>query len=134
MQGSQRPLDRCNAMERGVRSRADLKGTIASACMSGDGNLIAMATNLGDVLYVTHTSKFVMKKKKKVPVLGLEYGHIDVLDRENGVLRLSKSTLNAKKTNKSDMYWLTSCISGDQNQYILGYGGADNVFVVECIN
>lgn len=117
-----------------VRRRADLKATIASACMSEDGNLIAMTTNLGDVLYVTHASKFVLSGKEKITVLGLDYGHIDVLDKEQGVLRLAKSTLNANKTNKSDAYWLTCCISGDQNRYILGYGGANNVFVVECIN
>ena len=117
-----------------MRRRADLKATIASACMSEDGNLIAMTTNLGDVLYVTHASKFLLSGKEKITVLGLDYGHIDVLDKEQGVLRLGKSTLSANKTNKSDSYWLTCCISGDQNRYILGYGGANNVFVVECIN
>ena len=122
------------AVERIVRRRADLKATIANACMSEDGNLIAMTTNLGDVLYVTHTSKLVLSGKEKVTVLGLDYGHIDVLNKEQGVLRLGKSSLNMNKTNKSDAYWLTCCISGDQNRYILGYGGANNVFVVECIN
>ena len=71
---------------------------------------------------------------EKVPVLGLDYGHIDVLDKERSALRLSKSALAAKKTNKSDAYWLSCCIAGDQNRYVVGYGGVDNVFVVECIN
>ena len=102
--------------------------------MSADGNLIVVATNLGDVLYVTHSSKFVLSGKEKVPVLGLDYGHIDVLDKERSALRLSKSALATKKTNKSDAYWLSCCITGDQSRYVVGYGGVDNVFVVECIN
>ena len=115
-----------------VKSRCDLKGSIVDACLSDDANRIVLITDLGDAFMVSDNSKWVLNSRDKASVIGLEYGHIERVDKERNVYRVCKSSLNYKRGNKPDTYWLTCTCVCEGGRYIVGYGGLDNLFVVEC--
>ena len=64
-----------------VKSRCDLKGSIVDACLSDDANRIVLITDLGDAFMVSDNSKWVLNSRDKASVIGLEYGHIERVDK-----------------------------------------------------
>ena len=119
---------------RTVKSRCDLKASIVDACLSDDANMMVLMTDLGDVFTTSDCTKWLLNCRDKASVVGLEFGHIERVDKEQNVYRVCKSSLNSKRANKPGTYWLTSACVCEGEQYVVGYGGIDNLFVVEWTN